>query len=96
MTYRMRDGVYAGRGVRSRIGRLMGVSRRMGSMKIHDKIYLQIGGNADVPIEGPTWCEDRINNDDVEYIRADSDNCTCMLDELKHCCPLFKDGKCVL
>ena len=35
------------------------------------EIYLQVGGNADVPIEGPTWCEDRINDGDIEYVRAD-------------------------
>ena len=41
------------------------------------KIYLQVLGEedderADVwPDEGITWCQDRINNSDVEYIRSD-------------------------
>jgi len=42
-------------------------------MKAPDKIYLQIdetehrGPN----FEGVTWCKDRINDSDVEYIRVD-------------------------
>jgi len=36
------------------------------------KIYLQTEEDSeDDEWEGRTWCEDRINNDDVEYIRSD-------------------------
>ncbi len=39
------------------------------------KIYLQIDDEGErpevFPDEGVTWCEDRMNDNDVEYIRAD-------------------------
>ena len=34
------------------------------------KIYLQVEPEDDIH-EGITWCEDRINDTDIEYIRAD-------------------------
>ena len=41
----------------------------------HERIYLQVRdeeGRAINPIDGEiTWCQDRINDSDVEYIRAD-------------------------
>ena len=39
-----------------------------------DKIYLQVdpeGESADDSVEGVTWCQDKINDNDVEYIRTD-------------------------
>ena len=39
-----------------------------------DRIYLQVdpdGVSACDWIDGVTWCQDRINDTDVEYIRAD-------------------------
>lgn len=32
----------------------------------HERIYLQPGTGDDA-----TWCQDRINDDDIEYVRAD-------------------------
>lgn len=42
--------------------------------KIHERIYLQIDGEGfdDTQYLGDiTWCQDAINENDVEYIRAD-------------------------
>ncbi len=36
-------------------------------MKPNERIWLQ----SDEEHGEPTWCEDKINDDDVEYIRAD-------------------------
>ena len=46
----------------------------MTANKAPEKIYLQI--DPDEWIGGTTWCEDRINDSDIEYIRADQ-HCTC-------------------
>ena len=43
-------------------------------MKAPDRIYLQIdpdGEGAFYQIDETTWCQDKINDNDVEYIRAD-------------------------
>jgi predicted nuclease with TOPRIM domain len=38
----------------------------------HERIFLQVCENEDSEWVGEvTWCQDRINDDDVEYIRAD-------------------------
>ena len=37
-------------------------------MENHERIYLQIEEDGD---QGRTWCQDRINDDDIEYIRID-------------------------
>jgi hypothetical protein len=37
----------------------------------NDKIYLQVKGNEYEGYDTITWCNDKINDDDVEYIRAD-------------------------
>ncbi len=41
-------------------------------MKIPDRIYLQVGEGvtANENIDGVTWCEDRIDETDVEYSRV--------------------------
>lgn len=41
-----------------------------------ERIYLQIDPNGTDPteeflIDGATWCQDKINESDVEYVRAD-------------------------
>jgi len=39
-----------------------------------DKIYLQVDEDSEKSIdwfEGVTWCQDRINDTDIEYIRVD-------------------------
>lgn len=39
-----------------------------------EKIYLQVdpeGESADDFFDGVTWCADRINNSEVEYVRVD-------------------------
>jgi len=41
-------------------------------MKAPDKIYLQIDGDSFGEWEGATWCQDKINDTDVEYVRADT------------------------
>jgi len=43
-------------------------------MKAPDKIYLQIDEieHKDSTFEAVTWCKDRINDSDVEYIRVDN------------------------
>ena len=38
--------------------------------KIHDKIYLQIFDDEGNVNEETTWCEDRINDSDIEYARV--------------------------
>lgn len=38
--------------------------------KIHDKIYLQIIDDEGNVNEETTWCEDRINDSDIEYARV--------------------------
>jgi len=43
-------------------------------MKIPNVIYLQIEDIEcleDSYSEGVTWCEDRINDDDIKYVRSD-------------------------
>jgi len=46
-------------------------------MKAPGKIYLQVDPDGDRPesvdqdLDGVTWCQDRINDNDVAYIRAD-------------------------
>ena len=44
-------------------------------METHKRIYLQIDPEGNKPEcegdDGITWCEDCINDTDVEYIRAD-------------------------
>jgi len=43
-------------------------------MEIPDKIYLQIdeeGQRPETSCDGVTWCEDRINKSDIEYVRAE-------------------------
>ena len=37
----------------------------------HDRIFLQDGDGTEWLEEGTTWCQDRINDDDTEYVRAD-------------------------
>ncbi len=38
----------------------------------HDRIFLQVCDDDDSEWVGEvTWCEDRIHDEDVEYIRAD-------------------------
>jgi hypothetical protein len=38
----------------------------------HDRIFLQVCDDPDNDWVGEvTWCEDRIHDEDVEYIRAD-------------------------
>ena len=39
-------------------------------MEAPDKIYLQIDGDSFGEWEGATWCQDKINDTDVEYVRA--------------------------
>ncbi len=39
-------------------------------MKIHDKIYLQLFDDEGHINEEATWCEDQINDSDVEYVRS--------------------------
>jgi len=46
----------------------------MTANKAPEKIYLQV--DPDEWIDGITWCEDRINDSDVEYVRSDR-YCTC-------------------
>jgi hypothetical protein len=46
----------------------------MKNHKAPEKIYLQIdpeGEKATDYLDGITWCEDKINDTDVEYIRSD-------------------------
>lgn len=45
---------------------------------IPNKIYLQIGEDAELAVDyrefsrdDITWCEDRINDNDIEYVRSD-------------------------
>jgi hypothetical protein len=40
-------------------------------IKTPGKIYLQIEDNDGDGLEEITWCTDRINDSDVQYIRAD-------------------------
>lgn len=37
-------------------------------MENHEIIYLQTEEDGDL---GRTWCQDRVHDDDVEYVRAD-------------------------
>ncbi len=46
----------------------------MKEFKPPDKIYLQVdseGQSATDYYEGVTWCQDKINNSDIEYVRSD-------------------------
>ena len=59
-----------------------------------EKIYLQVdpeGESATDYYEGVTWCQDRINKNDVEYIRADL---VSKKPECNHCYNL-ESGECV-
>ena len=52
------------------------VADRRFNMKAPAKIYLQVDPEGERPevldcLEGVTWCQDKINDNDVEYIRAD-------------------------
>ena len=40
-------------------------------MEAPEKIYLQIDGDSSGDWEGITWCQDKINDTDVEYSRKD-------------------------
>jgi len=40
-------------------------------MKAPKIIYLQIDGDSFGEWEGATWCQDKINDTDVEYVRVD-------------------------
>ena len=42
----------------------------MGTSKHPKEIYLQVESEDDFH-EGITWCEDKINDTDVKYIRSD-------------------------
>ena len=47
-------------------------------MKPPEKIYLQVDENGhrfETNYEGVTWCQDRINDTDIKYIRADLAAC---------------------
>lgn len=50
-------------------------------MKIPDKIYLQIKDDSGEDQNEITWCEDRVEDTDIVYIRAD------IPDELKGIIP---------
>lgn len=39
--------------------------------EVPDKIYLQIKDDSDEDQNEITWCEDRINDTDIKYIRFD-------------------------
>ncbi len=46
-------------------------------MEIPDKIYLQLyedGELLDIKKDEITWCQDKINDTDVEYVRKDVKN----------------------
>lgn len=44
------------------------------SYKAPDRIWLQVEDGYDIEFgECITWCEDKINDTDVEYIRADTE-----------------------
>ena len=46
-------------------------------MRIPDRIYLQLDSSENGEISdsaGVTWSEERINDSDVEYVRADGDS----------------------
>jgi len=50
------------------------IFRRGKEMKVPNIIYLQIEDIEcleDSYSEGVTWCEDRINDDDIKYVRSD-------------------------
>ena len=40
-------------------------------MEAHKEIYLQWEGDPDEFYEGVTWCQDKINDNDVMYVRMD-------------------------
>ena len=44
-------------------------------IKQPDKIYLQINDDLGEELDDITWCEDRIEDTDIEYIRADLVQC---------------------
>lgn len=39
--------------------------------ELYKEIYLQPDGDIDVCLEGMTWSQDKVNDNDVKYIRAD-------------------------
>lgn len=43
--------------------------------KIHDIIYLQVEGDTFGDDSAVSWCEDRINDSDIEYRRVTPDDC---------------------
>jgi len=52
------------------------MSRERMADQYPDRIWLQAGGEYD----GPTWCQDKINDDDIEYTRTEALRCPHTID----------------